>query len=535
MGYLNSKMSKYLKLGLVTATVGASLSLAVQSSQAFERVNGEKIIVVAGRQSVATLDPSIKYNASIRMMQQALYDGLVKYEGNPAKVVPWLAESWTKSDDGKTWTFKLIKNATFHNGDPVTAEAVKYSFERTLGLKKGPSWMLADFLKPSGITVVDPQTIEFKLEKSYGAFLSFLPWWYVMNPAQVEANAVDGDQGQKWLISNAAGSGPYKLKRFEQGRLYELTRVKDYWHPDADKSNLGGVIYKLVRETSAQRAALMKGEADIVLNLSPDEFSQVKKMKGIAISTEPALTAFGLKFNTKGQHMSDKNLRKAVAYAFDYDALVTLFNNNAVLQTSPFTDSVKGKISVPGIPRQDLAKAKEYLGKSQWPDGGIEIDYVYVQGFEVTRQMGLVLLDNMKDLNIKVKLVPLTWPNIVARGSKPETAAAVTAIFATPVSTDPDAIAYQYHPKSWGRYYGSHFYDNPKVKGLIETARYETDWSKRAPMYEEIQKIIVEDQTEIFGMMRNRQIAYRDYVKGFSYSPVRMTTEIDLYGLRIGK
>ncbi|GLQ05899.1 ABC transporter substrate-binding protein [Sneathiella chinensis] len=507
----------------------------MQEAAAFERVNGEKILVVAGRQPVDTLDPSIKYNASIRMMQQALYDGLVKYQGSPAEIVPWLAESWDKSEDGKVWTFSLVKNATFHNGDPVTAAAVKFSFERTLGLKKGPSWMLADFLKPEGIEVVDDHTLRFTLEKPYAAFLSFLPWWYVMNPAQIAANEVDGDQGQKWLTTNAAGSGPYKLKRFEQGRLYEVERVKDYWKGASGSESIGGIVYKLVRETSAQRAALLRGEADIVLNLSPDEFEQVKKAKGVKTSTDPALTSFGLKFNTQGKYMSDKNLRKAVAYAFDYDSLIALFNNNAVLQTSPFTDAVKGKISVADIPRQDLEKAKQYLAKSNWPDGGIELEYVFVQGFEATRQIGLVLMDTLKGLNIKVKLVPLTWPNIVARGSKPETAADITAIFTTPVSVDPDAVAYQYHPKSWGQYYGTHFYDNPKVKGLIEKARYMTDWQQRAPIYADIQKMIVEDQPEIFGMMRNRMVAYRDYVTGFQYSPVRMTTEIDFYGLGIGE
>ncbi|PHQ66218.1 MAG: peptide ABC transporter substrate-binding protein [Sneathiella sp.] len=507
--------------------------LAAAPATAFERTDDGKILVIAGRQPVSTLDPSVKYNASIRTMQQAMYDALVKYEGTPAVTQPWLAKSWESSADGKTWTFKLVDNAKFHSGNPVNAEAIKYSFTRTLELNKGPSWMLSDFLKPEGIVVLDDLTVQFNLEKPYAAFLSFLPWWYIMDPAVVNEHVVDDDYGQKWLTENEAGSGPYSLKRFDQGTLYELARVKDYWKGDGG-SNIAGIIYKLVRETSAQRAALMRGEADIVLDLSPDEFDQVAKVKGIKTSTEPALTAFGLKFNTQGKYMSDKNLRKAVARAFDYDALIAIFNGKAVLQTSPFTDDIKGKIDVPGIARYDLAMAKEYLSKSQWPDGGIELEYVYVQGLEIERLMGLVLIDNLKKLNISLKMVPLTWPNLVARSSKPDTAADMTAIFATPVSTDPDAVAYQYHPKSQGKYYGAHFYDNPKVTALIEKARYTPNWEDRAPMYAEIQKIIVEDQPEIFGMMRKRLVAYRDYVTGFSYTPVRMTTEVDLYGLGIG-
>ena len=159
------------------------------------------------------------------MMQQAVYDALVKYEGNPAEIKPWLAERWETSEDGKTWTFHLAGNAKFHNGDPVDAEAIRYSFERGLKLNKGVAWMLKDFLTPANIEVVDARTIRFKLNSPYSAFLSFLPWWYVVNPKEVKANEVDGDYGQKWLTDHAAGSGPFKLKRWEPNVLYEVEAV----------------------------------------------------------------------------------------------------------------------------------------------------------------------------------------------------------------------------------------------------------------------------------------------------------------------
>ena len=116
---------------LLAATAPAS------AVDAFERVGDRKILVFAGRQEVPTIDPSIKYDWSIRMMQQALYDGLVKYVGNPPEIVPWLAERWESSADAKTWTFHLARNAKFQNGDPVTAEAVRWSFVRTL--RQSPS------------------------------------------------------------------------------------------------------------------------------------------------------------------------------------------------------------------------------------------------------------------------------------------------------------------------------------------------------------------------------------------------------------
>src|SRR5437870_10273935 len=116
-------------------TVACAFGVPVAS--AFERVGDRKILVFAGRQEVPTIDPSVKYDWSIRMMQQALYDGLVKYVGNPPEIVAWLAERWEVSPDARTWTFHLVKNARFHNGDPVTAEAVRWSFARTLKLNQG--------------------------------------------------------------------------------------------------------------------------------------------------------------------------------------------------------------------------------------------------------------------------------------------------------------------------------------------------------------------------------------------------------------
>jgi peptide/nickel transport system substrate-binding protein len=516
----------------VVAALGALLVTASPAG-AFERVGDKKILVFAGRQEVPTIDPSIKYDWSIRMMQQALYDALVKYVGNPPEIVPWLAERWEVSPDARSFTFHLARNARFHGGEPVTADAVRWSFARTLKLNQGPAWMLADVLKEDGIKVVNDHTIQFTLNQPYAPFLSFLPWWYVMNPKEVMAHEQDGDAGQKWLTNNAAGSGPFRIKRWEQGVLYEIEAVPTYWRGWPSKDSVGGVILKLVRESAAQRAALLRGEADIVEGLSADDFDQVAKMPGIVVPNVPGMTTFGLKFNTQKAPTRDLNLRKAIAYAFDYDAFLKIYNGNAVLQTSPFPFATRGHINVPGFYRQDLAKARESLAKSAYPTGGIELEYVYVQGLEEERKMGLVLIDNLSRLDLKVKMVPLTWPNMVARGSKAESSPDLMAVFATPVSTDPDAVAYQYHRNSWGKYYGSHFYQNEDVWRLIERARTLARWEERAPLYAEIQKRIAADAPEVFGMLANRRWGLRDHVKGFLFSPVRFTGEVDLYPLQI--
>lgn len=521
---------------LLSTVVGALLagSMLAGPAGAFERTPDGNIIVFAGRQAIPVLDPHVRYDWSTRMVQQAVYDALVKYEGDPAEIKPWLAESWETSEDGKTWTFRLVDNARFHNGDPVTAEAVRYSFERGLKLNKGVAWMLKDFLAPEGISVVDDRTVKFELKAPYAPFLSFLPWWFVVNPAQVQANEVNGDYGEAWLTENAAGSGPFRIGRWEPNVLYELESVADYWKgwPQADKRP-AGVIYRIIREPAAQKASLQRGEVDIAEGLTSDDYVQIANVPGLVIQDHKGMTTFGIKFNTQQGPTADLNLRKAIAYAFDYDALIQIYNGAASLQTSPLPDAMRGHIAVPDIPRKDMAKAREYLARSAYPGGGITLPYVHVAGLEEARRIGLVLLENLKELNINVEITPEQWPNMVANGSRVETSPAMTSVYVTPISTDPDAVAYQYHKNSWGQYYAMAFYDNAEVSQKIDQARASTDWDERARLYAEIQTQIVADQPEVFGMLQNRRWAHRDYLKGFQFSPVRFTGEVDLYPLWI--
>jgi peptide/nickel transport system substrate-binding protein len=245
------------------------------------------------------------------------------------------------------------------------------------------------------------------------------------------------------------------------------------------------------------------------------------------------MTTFGIKFNTQQGPTKDLNLRKAIAYAVDYEAMLKIYNGAAILETSPLPQGMRGHVDVAGRPTQDLAKAREYLAKSAYPKGGIELEYVHVAGLEEARRIGLVLLLNLQKLDIKVNVVAEQWPNMVARGSKPDTAPNMTSVYVTPISTDPDAVAYQYHRNAWGQYFAMSHYDNPTVNGLIDRARATAKWDERAPLYKQIQEQIMRDQPEVFGMIQNRRWAHRDYLKGFSFSPVRFTGEVDLHELWI--
>lgn len=501
------------------------------SSYAVERDGDRNILVFSGSQAVPVLDPHTRYDWSTRMIQQSVYDGLLKYVGDPAKIVPWLAEKYEASADGKTYTFTLVSNAKFHNGDPVDAEAVRFSFERALKLNTGISWMLKDVLKPAGITVVDARTVRFTLDKPYAPFISYVPWWFIVNPRQVMANQVDGDLGQKWMAENDAGSGPFKLRRFSGTTLIHMDTVADYWKgwPMGEKQRLSGVIYRIIREAAPRKSAFQRKEVDVIANVTPDDYAQLERVPGVKMARYPGFTTFGIKLNCKAGPTADINLRKAIAYSFDYDSLLTVLNGMGDLMTSPFPPATIGHIEVPDMPRRNLDKAREFLKKSAYPNGGIELEYCYNNVVEDARRIGLSMLASLRALDIKVNVVAQPWPTMLARAAKPETSPAMFSVYATPASTDPDSVAYWYHQASWGLFYGPNFYENPRVWKLIDDARSEMDTKRRMEMYAEIQRDIVADQPEIFCMMANRIWGLRDYVKGMDYSPVRATHEVDFY------
>ena len=516
-------------LGAATGVIGTAAP-----ALAFERVGDRRMMVYSGGQPVPVLDPHVRYDWSTRMMQQAIYDALAKYEGNPPKVVPWLAESWETSADGLTWTFHLVGNAKFHNGDPVDAEAVRFSYERALKLNKGVAWMLKDHLDPADIHAVDARTVRLKLQKPYGAFLSFIPLWFIVNPKQVSAG---DDYGQKFLTDGDAGSGPYRINRWDAQAVMALDAVADYWKgwPMADADRPAGVIYRVVREPAPRKAALERREIDMVTEMTPDDYVQLAKVPGIVVTDDVGMTPFTIQMNTQKGPTADLNFRKALAYAFDYNALLQIENGAAKLMDSPFPNAMTGHVAIADLPRRNLDRAHEYLAKTKWPQGGVELEYAYVAGLEVERRIGLALLESLQPLGIKVNVVAQPWPTLVGRGAKAETAADTVAVYVTPVSTDPDVIAAQYASTAEGQFWGMHHLHDATLDDMILKARFETDQAKRMKMYADIQQRIVDLQPCIFGMLEDRQWAMHDYVKGFAFCPVRLTGEADLYALYVGK
>ncbi|SDR58327.1 peptide/nickel transport system substrate-binding protein [Rhizobiales bacterium GAS113] len=520
-------MSNLTRRGVV---VGATASLAaLGSSRPASAQAAKKILIIASNQDIPNFDPHVANGYSAAMLLRNTYDSLVRVEGNPPKPVPHLALSWTISPDGMEYVFTLDPAAKFHDGSPVTGEAVRYSFNRLLRLGKGNSWMIAGIVDQNSVSAQDAGNVKIKLLKPFTAFLQVLPWIWVVNPPLVEAN-LGSDDGQNYLRANFAASGAFRLRRAEAGNLYEFERTPNAWKTGG--GNLTGAIWKIVRETSSQRLMLQRGDAHIAVDLTAEDMDALKGKPGVVEVVEPEYRTFSIKMNTRNGPFTDINLRKAVSYAVNYQALLDADGGYAQLMTGPLPTGILGFDSDLQVYRTDLAKAKEFLAKSSAAKGGVKLTYDYVSGLDQERRFGLVLLDAVKQLGLDLEIKAKIWPDLVAQCAKPETTSDFFPVYQTANYGDPDNIAFAAYDSSRNGSWQNPVYSNPAVDKLIAQGRSEMDDTKRKAIYVEFQKTVVADAPDIFGVLENRKLALRSDVKGFKFTPIA-SNAVELFPLSL--
>lgn len=458
------------------------------------------VLVYGSGQDISNLDPHTGHDYSITWGQRAVYDSLLRYEGNPAEIKPLLATEVIGSPDATTWTIKLVDNATFHDGSAVTAEAVQYNFQRMLRKNLGVAWMFATVMDEESVVVKDPTTIEINLLKPFAPYDAVLPWLFVANPTIVQEHDVDGDEGEAWLKENAAGSGPYTIARWEIGSSYEFVRYPDYWFsPDNGITPLDGMIWRIIRESSTKRIAMESGELQYGDRFTPEDTAALAANPLLVVNNEPSLTPFAIKLNNQVGPTSDINVRKALSHAFDYDAAIEAVSNRGVVMQGPLATALEPwhKSDLP-ILRHDMEAAKAALAASEYADG-FEMEYVYVTGLTEEELFGLILLEKASELGITVNLLPMVWPDMVARAATAENAPNAMAVYSGTDYLDPDNFLWQaYHSSQAGFWAAASHYMNPELDTLLEDARADTNPDNRKALYDEAQLTLVNDAVEIW-------------------------------------
>jgi peptide/nickel transport system substrate-binding protein len=509
-GALTMKRRDLLKLTAGAAIVGAG-------SAGRAGAQTRRILILASGTDPGSPDPHVSSGYAQNFPLRNIYDSLVRVEGTPPRVVPHLARSWTVTPDGMEYTFVLDPAAKFHDGAPVNAAAVEYSFKRLLRINQGNAWMVAGILDQNSVQVVDAGTVKIKLVRPFVAFPYVLPWLWVVNPALVEANK-GNDDGQTYLRGNTAGSGAFRVRRNEPGNLVELERVPNAWKPGS--GNLTGAIWRIVREAQNQRLLVQRGEVHIALDLTSEDMNALRDRPGVALVVETEFRPFSIKMNVKRGPLMDVNLRRAVSYAFDYDAMLEASGGYTDLMIGPLPSGIFGHDPNLQVYRRDLAKAREHLARSATPNGGFKLTTFFVQGLEQQRRWALILLDALRQLNIELDIRPTIFSEIIAMSRSPETMVDFFPIYQSAQYADPDNIAFvSYHSSRNGNWQNP-VYSNPQVDELILRGRAETDEGRRREIYRQFQRVVVEDAPDLFGVLEKRKLAMRTDVLNFRFTPV---------------
>ncbi len=492
-------------------------------------VPGTGVLIYSGGQDVPTLDPRDRGDYSINCMMRAVYDSLWWQEDWPPKLTPNICTEYEVSDDVREWVFHLDDRAVFHDGTPLTAHAVEWTLKGILDFQRPRAANILPVMDADGIEVVDDYTLRIVLTTPFAD----LPWLlgyggqtFIANPEEVMAHEENGDKGETWLLENAAGSGPFKITRWEPGTVYELEAVEDYWRGWPAGGRLDGVIWRIIRDSAERRMALLAGEIDITDTVAVDDLPLIDDNPGTHTEVHPGFLTGYVKMHNQREPFSDLNFRQFMAYAFDYDGFVATQGGPDLcpLITGCLPDGVPGHDpNVQPIYRQDLDKAQEYLDKTAFADGGFEIDFVYVTGLPFEEAMGTMLAEPLSQFGITVNLVPKVWPDMVAMSTHPDTGADTMAVFDDlgPVATQ--WFRYQYYSPFWdkpegGSFQSACFFKDPDFDALLEEAEGTADEEERLELVAQMQGMIMENIPAIMLYTMPNMLGFSDRVQGYKYT-----------------
>ncbi len=486
----------------------------------------EPVLVVARDLDIRTLDPHRQYEIAPPMIMHAAYETLVTFRGTDyTTVVPHLAERFDVSPDGRSYTFRLRPNVRFHTGGTMTARDVRFSFERLRNLKDNPAWLMDEVQE---VAVVDDLTVRITLKAPNAAFLSMLvsPNFSVVDSAFVRGkggtdapDAKTADKATEWLDQHSAGTGPFILKGWTRNVEVVLERNPHYWRKPAA---LAKVVVRQVPDAATQRMMVGRGDIDVAQNLDVDLIASFKKAGAGKVIEGATMDLVYLAMTTNPQiskELADKRVRQAIAAAIDYDGIVQgLMKGAAVRPPSVIPLGLLG-VDPALAPRRDLDRARALL-KAAGLDKGFTVRMVYPTGvtYGLSREtLATKIQSDLAPLGIKVELEPrevVAW-----RAGYREGKLAMTVADWTPDFLDPHGWAVPFAVKGESaakRVY----YDNPEAGKLAVEAAKALDPKKRAEMYRQAQKFLVEDAPFVGLIQPKILIAVRPTVTGYGFNPV---------------
>ncbi|MFM9108307.1 MAG: ABC transporter substrate-binding protein, partial [Chloroflexota bacterium] len=475
----------------------------------------QKTLVVASGADAVTLDPQVSFDGQSPLLWRAVYETLVRYDGDTLDIVPHLAESYEVSDDGLTYTFMIRPGVTFTDGAPLDAAAVKLSIERQMGVQQGIAFALAPV---TAVETPDDMTVALKLSAPSDGLLSAFAGMYapyIISPGAIRDHEQDGDWAQGWLRDNMVGTGPYILEKYSQSQQAVFRKNDDYWG-GWDGDHVDQVFVKYVKEPATERLLIERGEVDIALFLPDDSVEELDGAEGITVTDVPSFNLYYLVLPSSKGPTADRKVRQAIAYGFDYQTWIgETLRGKAQQARGPVPSNFVGFNPATTQYTYDPEKARSLLAEAGYPDGGFEIKYTYETGYFWKRPLGEQFQSNMADLGITVtiqELSPSAWADLL---SNPETADHAFGLVWWPTLKTPFDFMFSIFATgaqgtagyNWG------YYSNPELDKLLEDASAEPDEATRMELYGRAQELLVDDSPALYVYEKRYRLPMRDTVQ----------------------
>lgn len=471
-------------------------------------------LFVAINADQGTLDPAVTFDNGAWKITYPTYQRLVEYDGATTEVKPGLAKEWKVSDDGLTWTFTLAEGNKFSDGTPVTAEAVKFTFDRTLKIQKGPADVY-NVIKE--VKVDSPTSVTFVLNQNFPPFLSTLAANYggIVNPKVMEQEK-DGDLGQNYLANNTMGSGPYQLSEWRKGEYIKLTL-----NPHSSvKPAIQNVFFKIVPDATSQRLQLEQGEIDIAEGIPKEQLKAVMAFPNVEVLQEPSLAVDYVYVNsTKGNPaLQNPKVRQALSYAVDYDALTSSVQEGFATQMrGPIPKGLWGHDESAHQYKRDVEKAKALLAEAGVSN--LKLDLLYSDNKAWWETEALALQSFFADVGVTLNLKKIAYATSREMMDKGEFDLALGVW--SPDFGDPYMFMnYWFDSNNFGLAGNRAFYKNDKVDELVRKAAQINDKAEREKLYKEAQNIVIDEAPYLYLYQMDFQLPISKQVKGFVFNPM---------------
>lgn len=442
------------------------------------------VLKVGITQQVLNLDPHVATAFSSFRVMEHIYEGLLRFD-NQLQLQPALAESWTISSDGREYTFKLRQGVKFHDGTPLTAEDVKYSFERVLDPETN-SPQRSRIALIEGIEVLSPTEIKFTLSEPFAPFLDTMPLIYIV-PQNFEERVSDPKV-------NTLGTGPFKLAEFGPD-VVRLVRNEAYW--DDGLPYLDEVIIRQIPDPSTLRSALRTGQLDLIFGFGVDvttagAFAGLPEFKVISV---PGLNYSLLGIQNARKPFDDVRVRQALSLAIDRQQIaeIVYFGRAAVAGPLPPAVAKWDPLPPSELPNytRDVEKAKALLEEAGAT--GLTFKIMPIPTVPETIQIAQVIQEQLKDVGVEAEVESVDFATFLQRWRESDFD---TFVSLNGGATDPDIHLFR-HIHSTGSTNVFKFND-AKVDELLERGRTTTDFEARKGIYRELQIRIAEQVPFLF-------------------------------------